>query len=124
MSGGRTERTCRAARSIRSPTALTHVDGGPADRPGLSAGQRAATPVRRDTATRRYASTSRTWRSRADAPVPLRPVGADGQAARRTVVIPVHDGGPVVLACLASVLASLPADARVLVVDDGSSDPP
>jgi GT2 family glycosyltransferase len=60
---------------------------------------------------------------RADAPAPVRPVGADGKRRPATVVIPVHDGGPVVLACLASVLASLPPDSRVLVIDDGSSDP-
>jgi GT2 family glycosyltransferase len=60
---------------------------------------------------------------RADAPVPAHPVGADTRRRAPTVVIPVHDGGPVVLACLASVLASKPDDARVLVIDDGSSDP-
>ncbi|HEY1412296.1 MAG TPA: glycosyltransferase, partial [Rhodopila sp.] len=60
---------------------------------------------------------------RADAPVPFRPVGADGKRRPATIVIPVHDGGPVAIACLASVLASLPAEARVLVIDDGSSDP-
>jgi GT2 family glycosyltransferase len=60
---------------------------------------------------------------RADAPVPLRPVGANSKRRATTVVIPVHDGAPAVLACLASVLTSLSADARVLVIDDGSSDP-
>ncbi|MEA2740854.1 MAG: hypothetical protein QOH05_4161, partial [Acetobacteraceae bacterium] len=60
---------------------------------------------------------------RADGPVPARPVGADGRRRAATVVIPVHDGGAVVLDCVASVLASLPADSRVLIVDDGSSDP-
>ena len=60
---------------------------------------------------------------RADGAVPVRPVGADTKRRAATVVIPVHDGGPIVLACLASVLASKPNDARVLVIDDGSSDP-
>jgi GT2 family glycosyltransferase len=60
---------------------------------------------------------------RADAPAPVRPVGADGRQRAVTIVIPVHDGGPVVLACLASVLASVSTPARVMVIDDGSSDP-
>jgi GT2 family glycosyltransferase len=60
---------------------------------------------------------------RADAPVPVQPVGADGQRRAITIVIPVHNGGTAVLACLASVLASTPPAARILVVDDGSSDP-
>lgn len=60
---------------------------------------------------------------RADGPVPVRPVGADGRNRAATVVIPVHDGGAVVLACLDSVLASIPTRTKVLVVDDGSADP-
>jgi GT2 family glycosyltransferase len=60
---------------------------------------------------------------RADGPVPAQPVGADGRKRAATVVIPVHDGGDVVLACLDSVLAAIPAGTRVLVVDDGSADP-
>jgi GT2 family glycosyltransferase len=56
-------------------------------------------------------------------PVAGLPVGADGRRRAATIVIPVHDGGAVILSCLASVLASAPAEARVLVVDDGSSDP-
>lgn len=59
----------------------------------------------------------------ADGPVPAEPIGADGRRRAATVVIPVHDGCAVVLACLRSVRASLPAGARILVVDDGSSDP-
>ena len=58
-----------------------------------------------------------------DAPIPAKPVGAGKQRRGTTVVIPVHNGGPVVAACLASVLASVPDDVRVLVIDDGSSDP-
>lgn len=60
---------------------------------------------------------------RADGPVPARPLGADGRKRAVTIVIPIHDGDAVVLAGLHSVLAAMPSDARVLVVDDGSSDP-
>jgi GT2 family glycosyltransferase len=60
---------------------------------------------------------------RADAAVPVRPVGAESRRRVPTVVIPVHNGGPIALACLASVLASSPDAARILVIDDGSSDP-
>jgi GT2 family glycosyltransferase len=60
---------------------------------------------------------------RADGPVPAEPIGADGRKRAATVVIPVRDGGEVVLACLDSVLATIPAEARILVVDDGSADP-
>jgi GT2 family glycosyltransferase len=59
---------------------------------------------------------------RADAPVPDRPVGADSRRRATTVVIPVRDGGSVVLRCLDSVLASRPGTARILVIDDASSD--
>jgi GT2 family glycosyltransferase len=60
---------------------------------------------------------------RADAAVPSRPVGADRTRRAATVVIPVHNGGAVAQACLASVLASEPEPVRVLVVDDASTDP-
>ena len=59
---------------------------------------------------------------RADATVPDRPVGADPRRRATTVVIPVRDGGSVVLRCLDSVLASRPKTARILVIDDASSD--
>lgn len=59
----------------------------------------------------------------ADAPLPLRPVGVEARRRAATIVIPVHNGGDVVLGCLASVLASKPEDARILVIDDGSTDP-
>lgn len=60
---------------------------------------------------------------RADAPVPATPVGAERRVHGTTVVIPVHDGAATTRACLDSVLASLPDGARVIVVDDGSTDP-
>ena len=60
---------------------------------------------------------------RADGPVPAQPMGADGRKRAATVVIPVHDGGDIVLACLDSVLASVPARTKILVIDDGSTDP-
>jgi GT2 family glycosyltransferase len=60
---------------------------------------------------------------RADAPVPPQPIGMDARRRSVTVVIPVHNGGPVVLACLTSVVASTPRDVRILVIDDGSTDP-
>lgn len=60
---------------------------------------------------------------RADGPVPARATGADGRKRAVTIVIPVHNGGGTALACLTSVLAAIPAEARVIVVDDGSSDP-
>jgi GT2 family glycosyltransferase len=60
---------------------------------------------------------------RAGAPVPAKPMGADRRRRAATIVIPVHDGGEACLASLTSVLASMQAGARVLVVDDASSDP-
>ena len=58
-----------------------------------------------------------------DEPLPLRPVGADLRQRSVTIVIPVHNGGAVVDTCLKSVLTSRPDGVRVLVIDDGSSDP-
>lgn len=60
---------------------------------------------------------------RADAPTPPEPVGAERKRRPPTVVIPVHNGGPVVETCLRGVLATLDEGARVIVVDDGSDDP-
>jgi GT2 family glycosyltransferase len=60
---------------------------------------------------------------RADAPVPASPVGADGRQRAATIVIPVQDGDEHVVACLASVLASIQTGTRVLIVDDALSDP-
>ncbi|MFL5255019.1 MAG: glycosyltransferase [Rhodopila sp.] len=58
----------------------------------------------------------------ADCPAAAGPLGADLRRRGTAVVIPVHNGETVVLDCLESVLASLPDDAQVLVVDDGSTD--
>lgn len=66
---------------------------------------------------------SPTPRLRVDAPLPLKPIGAGKTRRAATIVIPVHNGGTVVLACLDSVLASVPRDVRIVIVDDGTSDP-
>jgi GT2 family glycosyltransferase len=60
---------------------------------------------------------------RADAPAPARPVGADHRQRAVSIVIAVDNGGPAALESLNSVLASLPDDARVLVVGGGRADP-
>jgi GT2 family glycosyltransferase/glycosyltransferase involved in cell wall biosynthesis len=57
-----------------------------------------------------------------DAAAAAEPVGADGRRRATTVVIPVHNGTAAALSCLASVMASGLTQARVLVVDDGSTD--
>lgn len=60
---------------------------------------------------------------RIDAPPPSRPIGAGRSRRDQTIIIPVHDGGRIVQDCLDAVLDTLPATARLLVVDDGSTDP-
>jgi GT2 family glycosyltransferase/glycosyltransferase involved in cell wall biosynthesis len=60
---------------------------------------------------------------RVDAAIAADAVGADGRRRATTVVIPVHNGTGVVLPCLASVMESGLTQARILVVDDGSTDP-
>jgi GT2 family glycosyltransferase len=55
--------------------------------------------------------------------ISVRPVGVGRRRRAVTVVIPVHNGGAVALACLASVVTSVPKDAAIVVVDDGSTDP-
>ena len=52
-------------------------------------------------------------------PIPRRP----GRSLPADVVIPVHGGLDLTLACLAAVLATVPAGTRVHVVDDASPDP-
>jgi GT2 family glycosyltransferase len=39
------------------------------------------------------------------------------------IIVPIHDGAAVLAACLASLRETLPADARVQLVDDASRDP-
>ena len=60
---------------------------------------------------------------RANAPVPATALGADGRKRGVTVVLVVRDDDASALACLDAVLATRLADAGVLVVDDGCSDP-
>ena len=55
-------------------------------------------------------------------PVPDKPVGADGRKRAATVVIPVHDGAQVVIACLDQRARLGLHRHRIVVVDDGSSD--
>ncbi|RFC62173.1 glycosyltransferase [Fulvimarina endophytica] len=45
------------------------------------------------------------------------------RSAPRAVLVPVYDGRDETLACLASVIETVPADVRILVVDDASPDP-
>jgi len=60
---------------------------------------------------------------RADAPVPPAPIGVDARKRGVTVVIPIHNGGQVVRACLDSVLTAGCDGTRIIVVDDGSTEP-
>nr|WP_294526881.1 glycosyltransferase [uncultured Rhodopila sp.] len=59
---------------------------------------------------------------RADAAAASEPMGADGRKHATTVVVPVHNGTKVTLACLDSLLTSNLTRARILVVDDGSTE--
>ena len=106
--------TCQAARSM----------------PGAMAGANAAAAA---TLARIYA-TGRPRRRPVGAPVapPAIPVEMRlprptiGAVARRRVpdvVVPVHGGAACVLACLDSVLATLPQPSRVIVIDDASPEP-
>ncbi len=64
------------------------------------------------------------WADAIPPPRPPGPAAASPPAAapQVDVVIPVHDGGPAVLACLAGVLETLPAGSRAIVVDDASTE--
>ncbi len=41
---------------------------------------------------------------------------------RADVIVPVHEGGDLAIACIASVLRDLPSGARLVLVDDGTRD--
>ena len=98
--------------------------GSPLD-PGAEA--RAAAAVAQAAAARRggrrpaeavaFAEATPAW---ADLRGPAPAVGTSDPPA--DVVIAVHDGGDAVLACLESVLPTLPAGSRAIVVDDASTD--
>jgi GT2 family glycosyltransferase len=53
---------------------------------------------------------------------PFPPVGYDSRRRVTDVVIPVYGGGATVRACLASVLATVPASSRIIVIDDATPD--
>ena len=57
------------------------------------------------------------------APRPTQPVATGRRQRGTAIVIPVHDGGTVTLACMDSVRASVPQGTKIVVVDDGSTDP-
>ncbi len=58
----------------------------------------------------------------ADVVGPFPPVGRDRRRRIADVVIPVHGGGVIVRACLASVLATVSPPSRIIVIDDASPD--
>ena len=85
-------------------------------------------PKARPSGTRAAGAQSKAWDYpaailRADGPMPSEPVGADTRKRPAAIIIPVHNGGEVVLACFASVLGSRPPRTRIIVVDDGSTEP-
>jgi GT2 family glycosyltransferase len=53
---------------------------------------------------------------------PFPPVGRDRRRRLADVVIPVYGGGAMVRACLASVLATVSAPSRIVVIDDATPD--
>ncbi|MFL5255143.1 MAG: glycosyltransferase family 2 protein, partial [Rhodopila sp.] len=59
---------------------------------------------------------------RADAPIPRQAIGAQRGVRSAAIIIPVHNGGRVAIDCLASVLAGGTDGARIVVVDDGSTE--
>lgn len=59
----------------------------------------------------------------ADIKGPSPPIGASRHRRIADVVIPVHDGGAVTRACIASVLATVARPSRIVVVDDATRDP-
>lgn len=106
------------------PLHITGPDGSPLLGSPLDPG---ADPTHLDAATLRLEPGTIRDKStalpQAGAPLPTRPVAADRRQRGTAVVIPVHNGGAVTLACLDSVLASIPRGTRIVVVDDGSTDP-
>ncbi len=59
----------------------------------------------------------------ADIAVPAEPTSVENRQRAAVVVIPVHDGTAIVMACLTSVLRSVAPGTRIVVIDDGSTDP-
>jgi GT2 family glycosyltransferase/glycosyltransferase involved in cell wall biosynthesis len=59
----------------------------------------------------------------ADIVGPSPPVGCDRRQRFPDVVIPVHGGGAIALACITAVLATVSSPSRVVVVDDATPDP-
>jgi GT2 family glycosyltransferase len=59
----------------------------------------------------------------AEAPRPAKPVGSSRRRPAADVVIPVHGGASVVMACLDSVMATVRPPSRIVVVDDASPEP-
>jgi GT2 family glycosyltransferase/glycosyltransferase involved in cell wall biosynthesis len=59
----------------------------------------------------------------ADVPGPRPPIGAAPRRRSTSIVVPVHNGATLALACLDSVLADLSPPDRLIVVDDASTDP-
>jgi GT2 family glycosyltransferase/glycosyltransferase involved in cell wall biosynthesis len=58
----------------------------------------------------------------ADIMGPSPPIGRDRRRRVADVVIPVHGGGATVRACLKSVLATVSAPSRIIVIDDATQD--
>ena len=104
------------------------VDAGERDIPG--------SPLDPGAVARYAAAVTRAWSGHAppddawrQAPVPAdtagahRPSAAPAPPPRATVVVPVYRGLEATLACLDSLFASTPPDARLIVVDDAGPDP-
>jgi GT2 family glycosyltransferase/glycosyltransferase involved in cell wall biosynthesis len=53
---------------------------------------------------------------------PCPPIGSDRRRRLADVVIPVHGGGTTVRTCLESVLATVSAPSRIIVIDDATPD--
>lgn len=53
---------------------------------------------------------------------PSPPIGGDGRRRTADVVIPIHGGGAIALACLETVLATVAPPSRIVIVDDATPD--